>query len=146
MAKFTKFLIFINEANNTFLFGRWESDFKLTILTSWTKFAPKRVFPVKNKKSEHHHWILHVRISLGTKVQLKLIILDQIWGKRAFPVVNKKSEQHHRIQHIRITLRIKCHLKLTNLTFSTKFTQREHFQSQTKKVNTTIKFWIFELV
>ena len=64
-----------NEANNTSLLGRWESDFKLTILTFWTKFTPKRIFPVKNKKSEHHYWILHIRISLGTKFQFKLIIL-----------------------------------------------------------------------
>ena len=36
---------------------------------------PKKVFPVKNWKSEHHHWILHIQISLGTKFQLKLTIL-----------------------------------------------------------------------
>ena len=46
------------------------------------KIAPKRVFPVKNKKIEHHHWILHIRISLGTKFQLKLIILT-FWTKFA---------------------------------------------------------------
>ena len=37
---------------------------------------PKRVFSVENRKSEHHHRILHVWISLGTKHQLKLIILS----------------------------------------------------------------------
>ena len=36
---------------------------------------PKRSIPVKNVKSEHHHLILHIRISLGTKFQLKLTIL-----------------------------------------------------------------------
>ena len=71
-----------NEANNTFLFGSWEPDFKLTILTFWTKFAPKWEFPAKSKKSEHHHWILHIWISLGTKFQLKLIILTS-WTKFA---------------------------------------------------------------
>ena len=35
----------------------------------------KRVFSVKNRKREHHHWILHMWISEGTKFQLKLIIL-----------------------------------------------------------------------
>ena len=30
---------------------------------------PKRVFPDENKKSEQHHWILHIRIRLATKFQ-----------------------------------------------------------------------------
>ena len=33
------------------------------------------MIPVKNGKSEHHYWILHIRISLGTKFLLKLTIL-----------------------------------------------------------------------
>ena len=40
----------------------------------------KMVFPVENRKSEHHHGILHIWISLGTKFQLKLIILS-FWTK-----------------------------------------------------------------
>ena len=40
----------------------------------------KRVFPVENRKSEHHHGILHISISLGTKFQLKQIILS-FWAK-----------------------------------------------------------------
>ena len=36
---------------------------------------PKRVFLVKNRKREHHHWILHIWIGLGTKFQLRLTIL-----------------------------------------------------------------------
>ena len=36
---------------------------------------PKKVFPVQNWKSEHHHWILHVQFSFGSKFQLKLTIL-----------------------------------------------------------------------
>ena len=39
------------------------------------QICQKRVFPIKNKKTEHHHWILHVRISVGTKFQLKVTIL-----------------------------------------------------------------------
>ena len=35
----------------------------------------KNIFLVKNWKSEHHHWIPHIQISLGTKFQLKLTIL-----------------------------------------------------------------------
>ena len=41
---------------------------------------PKKVFPAKNWKREHHHWIPHIQISLGTKFQLKLIILS-FWTK-----------------------------------------------------------------
>ena len=35
---------------------------------------PKKVFPVKNWKSEHHHWTPHIQISLGTEFPLKLTI------------------------------------------------------------------------
>ena len=62
---------------------------------------PKKVLPVKNRKSEHRHGILHTWISLCTKFQLKLIILNfwtqfiqkgyfqskteqEVWGLRAF--------------------------------------------------------------
>ena len=37
---------------------------------------PKKVFPVKHEKKKHHHWVSHIQISLGTKFQLKLIILS----------------------------------------------------------------------
>ena len=43
-------------------------QFRLTIL--------KRVFPVENRKSEHYHWIMHVRISQGTKFHFKQTILN----------------------------------------------------------------------
>ena len=33
------------------------------------------IFLFKNRKSEHHHWIPHVQISLSTKFQLKRTIL-----------------------------------------------------------------------
>ena len=32
----------------------------------------KKVFPIKNRKSEHHHCILQIRISLGIKFHLKM--------------------------------------------------------------------------
>ena len=41
---------------------------------------PKKLFPVEKKKSEHHHGILHIWISLSTKFQRKLIILS-FWTK-----------------------------------------------------------------
>ena len=47
--------------------------------SNWQFFRPnlpKKVFPVENRKSEHHHGILHIWISLTTTFQLKLIILS----------------------------------------------------------------------
>ena len=41
---------------------------------------PKKVFPVKNRKSEHHHGTLHIWISLDIIFQLELIILT-FWTK-----------------------------------------------------------------
>ena len=57
------------------------------------QICPRRVFMVKNKKSEYHHWILHIRISLGTKFQLKLTnsSFDKIKPKRESPVKNRTS-------------------------------------------------------
>ena len=40
----------------------------------------KKIFPVDNRKSENHHGILHIWISLNTKFQLNLIILSS-WTK-----------------------------------------------------------------
>ena len=44
-----------------------------------------------------------------------------------------------------MSLGIKFHLKLTILTIWTIFAQKKHFWSKTKKVNSIIEFWIFEL-
>ena len=41
---------------------------------------PKKVFPIQNRKSEHHHFILHIRISLGIKFHLKMTTLI-FWTK-----------------------------------------------------------------
>ena len=43
-------------------------------------FSHKRILPVKNKKNEHHHWILCTRTSLSTEFQPKLTILT-FWIK-----------------------------------------------------------------
>ena len=39
------------------------------------QICPKQVFPLWDRKSEHHHWILHTWLSLGATFQLKLTIL-----------------------------------------------------------------------
>ena len=58
-------------------------------ISAWTgssdfmdKICPKKIFPVKNRKSEHNPWILHIRISIGTTFQFKLTILI-FWTKFA---------------------------------------------------------------
>ena len=49
---------------------------KLTILFFYffiffgSNLPTKRVFPVKNRKSEDYHWFLHILISIGTEFQL----------------------------------------------------------------------------
>ena len=40
------------------------------------------MFPIKSKKSEHHRWVLHIWISLGTKFQVKQKIFS-FWIKFA---------------------------------------------------------------
>ena len=57
---------------------------------------PKKVFPAKNRKSEHHDRILHIWISLGTKCQLKLIILNfwiKFTQKRYFQLKKEQAAQ-----------------------------------------------------
>ena len=48
------------------------------ILIFWKKFARKRIFLAENRKSEHHQWILYIRVSLGTKFQLAVLVF---WTK-----------------------------------------------------------------
>ena len=37
--------------------------------------SQKRILPIENRKTEHHHRVFHIRISLNTKFQLKLTLL-----------------------------------------------------------------------
>ena len=72
----------------------WVPNFNLNSFLN--QLCPKEVILVKSGNSEHHHWILHVRISLGTKLLIKLTTLvwfcffPQICPKREFPVQNGK--------------------------------------------------------
>ena len=51
------------------------------------------MYMVKNRKSEHRYWILHIRISLGTKFQLKRTILI-LWTKFAQKGLSLASWAH----------------------------------------------------
>ena len=71
---------------------------------------PKRVFPVKNGKSERHHWILHIQISLSNEFCFKQTVLNcgtNFAQKRCLP------KYHHWILHIWISLGAKFEFKLT---------------------------------
>ena len=63
------------------------------------QICAKNVFPVSNRNNEDDHWILFIRIGLGTNLQLKLTILTffiQIWPKWCFP--SKTGEMNTAIQ------------------------------------------------
>ena len=47
----------------------------LTSFEFWDHIFPKRVFLVQNRQSSYHNWILHIRLRLGSKFQLKMTIL-----------------------------------------------------------------------
>ena len=77
----------------------------------------------------------------------RFCVFEQNYHKRVSPVKNRERKHHHLILHIRICLGTKLKLKLTIFIFFTKFAQIGYFRSNTqKKVNTSIEFYIFELV
>ena len=93
---------------------------------------------VKNRKSEHHHRILLIQISLATKFQLKLTILIFLtrfvqkgffWSKTE--KVNTTYFLHNSAYSNQSSA--KFQLKLAILKFSTKFTQKRYFQLETEQ-------------
>ena len=109
----------------------------------WTKFAQNGCFPFKTEK-KHHHWISHIRISLGTKCQLKLTILV-FWTEFAQKKCcgsKTKSEHGHWILHIRIILSTKFQLKLTILIFFDQICPNGSFQSKTEKSHLCVRRWL----
>ena len=74
----------------------------LTLNNFWflDKICTKKIFMVKKRKSEHHHWILHIQFSLGTKFQPNL-------AKKDFSGLKQKKETLHifyMILHTQISL------------------------------------------
>ena len=53
---------------------------KVNTAIKFHKFSQKEGIPVGNEKSEYHYWVLHIRISLCNKFQLKLVTLI-FWTK-----------------------------------------------------------------
>ena len=110
--------------------------------------SPKRL-PLVNKKSEHYHWIQHIRISLGTKFQLKLkiFILQTIFAQKGcFRSKTGKIEHHHCILRIRISLGIKFQLTLTVVIFFFFFfdqtcAKKGCFWSKVEKYHLCVRPW-----
>ena len=107
---------------------------------------PKKVFPIKNWKSEHNHWIPHIQISLGTKFPLKLTILI-FWtrfSQKGFSgLKQKKLTPHifHIILHIQINL-VQNFSSNWEFDFLDQICPKRYFQSKVEKVNISI----FDLV
>ena len=96
---------------------------------------PKGISSQK-QNGELHHWTLHIRITLGTKFQLKLRIfyfLDQICPWRVFSVKNKTNVYNHWTLHIQIRLGIKFQIKLIIFIFWAKFAQKRAFPDKNEK-------------
>ena len=49
------------------------------------QICPKRIFPVKNKKGEQHHWILYIRIRFGASFVAGMALLG-LWRERELAV------------------------------------------------------------
>ena len=88
---------------------------------------PKKSISGRKQKSEHHHWILHIRIRLGIKFHFKLTILN-FWTKfvqkEYFRSKTKWSEHYHWVLHIRISLSTKFRLQMAIFIFWTKFSKK----------------------
>ena len=110
---------------------------------------PKKLFPVKNWKREHH-WIPHIQISLGTKFELILTILIVLTRFTQKGFIWSKTEKwtphiFNIILHIQISLVRNFSSDGQFWFFGPNFPKR-YFQSKTEKVNITMEFCIFELV
>ena len=109
------------------------SIFKLievpNISLNWPNLRKKNVFLVENRKSEHNHWILHIRISLGAKFQCNssFDFWTKIYPERIFLVENRKSKHYHWILDIQISVTTKFQFRQPILNFGTKFAQKRYF-------------------
>ena len=95
---------------------------------------PRRTYTIRNRKSEHHHWIQHIRISLGIKLQLQLAILT-FWIKFIQKICSgwkKKMWTYYVILHIWIILRTKFQLKLTIFEFLDQIYPKRVFSVETR--------------
>ena len=96
------------------------------------------MFVVKNSKSEQHHWILHIRISLGTRFQLNLTILifrTRFAQKRYF--WSKAEEVNTTIEFSIFKLVYSQYsTQRDNFDFLDQICPKRYFQSKTEQVFT----------
>ena len=99
----------------------------------WAKLA-------KKSKIEHHDNILHIQISIGTKFDLKLTLLN-FWTKlmqkeyfqsKKYLRFIKSIKKYHQILNIQINLGSKFHLQQTILSFE-KFPKKRIFPVKNRK-------------
>ena len=110
------------------------SMFQISALTSNFDFLKqichKKDTTFKNRKSEHYHWILPIRVRPSTNVQLKLTILV-FWIKFA-PKGFLSNQLYHWILHVQMSLGIKFHFEQTILSF---WAKKRMFNIKTKNMN-----------
>ena len=66
------------------------SNFTLNNFEFLDQICPRRIFMVKNRKSEHHHWIVHIRISFGSKFSLNWQLWRGLRKKGFYDLKQKK--------------------------------------------------------
>ena len=106
------------------------------------------VFRVENEKSKHHNWILHIRISVGIKFDLKLTILTfwtkflqkgHFWSKKS--KVNSITEFY--IFELVYVLSFPLNWQFWQ--FGPNLPKKGNSGRKRKKVSITIEFYVFEL-
>ena len=108
-------------------------------------FPKKGISRQKNVKSELHHWILHIHITLSNKFQLKLTILS-FWTK-----YTQKRYFRSKAKEVSISIEF-CISELgqvPNFSLNWRFwffgpnLPKESISSLKQKSNTTVEFWVF---
>ena len=113
------------------------------------EFSQTSILPSKNRKNQHHYWILHIPISFSIKFHFKQTILDfEITFAQNRYFQQKTKKMHSTIQYCLLKL-----LWLPNFTLKQQFEisgqnlRKTDTWSKTNKVNiTTIEFWLLELL
>ena len=107
------------------------------------------VFPIENGKSEHDHRILHIRIILGTKLQLKLanfIFWTKFSQNQYFRSKTEKVDITIEFCIFEVVLELNFRLNGQFWFFCTKFVLKGYFRLKTEEMNITIEYCIHEFV
>ena len=101
------------------------------------------VYLIYNRKSQHRHSLPGIRISLSSKLHLKLNLLHKFTPKKVFAVKNRKNKHHSWIVHIRIKLETKFYFKQTILIFVNQIYRKGYFQFKTQNLKTG--HWVLQI-